>query len=69
MSQEDKVLYGLLRLSLRHNSQVLEASTYFIGNIVDSRSRKNAVQCFRKIHNIYNKEYEDLISKLEEKDV
>ena len=65
MSIEDKVLFGLLRLSIHHNSQVLEIATNFIGNMDTKRNIQKARDAFKSVHKNYTKEYEDLIQKLE----
>lgn len=66
MSTEDKVIYGLLRLSLHHNSQVTEVATSFIGNMDYIKNVKKARDAFKKVHDNYNKEYQDLIAFLEQ---
>lgn len=64
MITEDKVLLGMLRLSLNHNSQVLEIATNFIGNMSDRRNVSRCRKAFDKVHDKYNKEYEMLMNEL-----
>ena len=66
MNTEDKILFGLLRLSIHHNSQVLEVSTNFIGNMDDNRNRKKCRDAFKQVHSNYTKEYDILMKKLEQ---
>lgn len=66
MNTQDKVLFGLLRLSIHHNSQVLEVATNFIGNMDNKRNIERCRDAFKSVHKNYTKEYEDLMIKLEE---
>lgn len=66
MNIEDKVLFGLLRISIHHNSQVLEVATNFIGNMDNKRTIEKCRDAFKSVHKNYTKEYEDLMIKLEE---
>lgn len=66
MTAEEKALLGLLRLSINHNSQVMELATHFVGNMNSKVNIRKAHKAFKQVHKSYNDRYEELITNLEQ---
>lgn len=64
MTTEEKVLLGLLRLSIHHNSQVMELATHFVGNMNSKANIRKAHRAFKQVHNSYNDSYEEMVASL-----
>ena len=66
MTVEEKVLLGMLNLSINYNSQVMELATHFVGNMNSKVNIRKAHKAFKQVHKSYIDRYEELIASLEQ---